>query len=89
MKLGGLEGLRFYPVAMGRYTRFLAMITRELSFRDPMDVTEIVYYRKNKASFAKCPRCMSPLDREYVSFCDRCGQRLSWNAQVRVVIRLK
>lgn len=25
-----------------------------------------------------CPRCSRTLDREYMHFCDRCGQRLAW-----------
>ena len=26
-----------------------------------------------------CPRCRIPLDRDYQSYCDRCGQHLNWN----------
>ena len=25
-----------------------------------------------------CPRCKVTLEREYMGFCDRCGQRLDW-----------
>lgn len=27
-----------------------------------------------------CPRCSRSLDREFLTFCDRCGQRLSWKS---------
>lgn len=29
-------------------------------------------------SYPICPRCDTTIDREYMNFCDRCGQRLSW-----------
>lgn len=29
-------------------------------------------------SYPICPRCDCTLDREYMQYCDRCGQRLSW-----------
>ena len=27
-----------------------------------------------------CPKCGIPLDREFVRFCDQCGQKLNWRA---------
>lgn len=45
-------------------------------FREPRPVME---KRELSGSYyAVCPRCAVTIDREYVSFCDRCGQRLSW-----------
>lgn len=46
------------------------------SFRSGMLINEAlvlgeyIYYR--------CPRCCVTLDRDFVSYCDRCGQKLDW-----------
>lgn len=55
-------------------------IWREITFRTPMPVTAIRYYRcqYGHTSFPVCPQCEITLEREYQSFCDRCGQHLSW-----------
>ena len=60
----------------------------ELSFRIPMAVTEIVHFSRLGASYPRCPRCRSDLDREYMSFCDRCGQRLDWTQLDRAIVSL-
>ncbi len=54
----------------------------ELSYRIAMQVT---HYRRHLSLyhscsvFPVCPRCHCNLEREYQSFCDRCGQKLSWD----------
>ena len=48
-----------------------------LSFREKMVVNEIILYRDGTAD-SICPRCKTPIDREFISFCDSCGQRLEW-----------
>ena len=48
----------------------------ELYYRFPMEVTEKLFYEQ--LEFPVCPRCRNSLEREYQSFCDRCGQKLSW-----------
>lgn len=48
-----------------------------LKFREKMQVEEIILY-KNGTADPVCPRCKIPLDREFMSFCDSCGQRLGW-----------
>lgn len=78
-----------YIPTKGRYLKYLSILIRELSFRDPLEVTEIIYFRKARAGYAKCPRCRVSLAREYASFCDRCGQRLDWNDPHGIVIQLK
>ncbi len=51
-----------------------------LSFRVPMPVTQLRCYREGAglSSFPVCPRCAASMEREYQSYCDRCGQCLSW-----------
>lgn len=48
------------------------------SYRFPMQVKEILQIRPNDG-YPVCPRCDCTIDREYMHFCDRCGQCLGWN----------
>lgn len=50
----------------------------ELSFRRPMPVTEVALFARDRFPYPRCPRCHRTMDREYMSFCDRCGQKLDW-----------
>lgn len=54
-----------------------ANIKQGFIFRTPMRVTAL-YLLRDKFGYPICPRCGSPLDREYQAYCDRCGQYLSW-----------
>lgn len=53
---------------------------KDLPFRTPMPVTEIAVLgsEPKASSFPVCPRCGITLEREFQSYCDRCGQCLSW-----------
>ena len=42
-----------------------------------LPVSEILV-RPDGCAFPICPRCETPLEREYQAFCDRCGQALLW-----------
>lgn len=54
----------------------------ELSYRFAM---QVMHYRQHLSLhssytiFPVCPRCHSNMEREYQAFCDRCGQKLSWD----------
>ena len=50
-----------------------------VSCRIPRPVTKIVQYPTYGYCYPLCPRCQRSLEREYMNFCDRCGQKLSWN----------
>lgn len=56
----------------------------ELSYRMPMQVNEVIVYKKKSGHFGECngfpvcPRCKISMEREYQAFCDRCGQKLGW-----------
>ena len=52
----------------------------ELQYRFPMQVGAIMVFPDihEYPSFPVCPRCNITLDREYMHYCDRCGQCLSW-----------
>lgn len=49
-------------------------------YRLEMPVTEVVVFPSayGKTGYYRCPRCRITMDREFMSFCDRCGQHLSW-----------
>ena len=49
-------------------------------FRFPMSVTEVMAFETfhGKTGYYVCPRCSTTMEREFVSYCDRCGQHLSW-----------
>ena len=51
-----------------------------ISFRFPMTVTEVMVFETlhGKTGYYVCPRCNITMEREFVSFCDRCGQHLNW-----------
>ena len=48
-------------------------------YRMPFPVTKVKVYC-NGDSYPVCPRCDCTMDREYMKFCDRCGQHLAWGA---------
>lgn len=66
-------------------------ITREMVLEDaftyhiPMEVTRILKYHSGDC-YPVCPRCSMPIEREYMSFCDRCGQKLGWKKLKDAVI---
>ena len=48
-----------------------------ISYRIPLPVTEVVVFRSGDG-YSVCPRCDSLLDREYMGYCNCCGQCLGW-----------
>ena len=55
--------------------------SEELSFRFPKPVTELHAFRLTDGvnTFPSCPRCHCTLERDFQSYCDRCGQCLDWS----------
>ena len=51
----------------------LRQIISLLSFRKPREA-----YLTDYEYCSWCPTCHAPIDREYVKFCNHCGQKLSW-----------
>jgi len=50
------------------------------SYRAPMKVSEAVLLPecRNPSMYYVCPRCRITMEREFMQFCDRCGQCLDW-----------
>ena len=53
----------------------------QLSYRFPMTVAELMVFPSSfgRTAYYVCPRCHITMEREYQSYCDRCGQRLGWS----------
>ena len=50
-----------------------------VSYRQPLPITQLVVTSEYPHSgYFACPRCKVTLDREFVAYCDRCGQKLAW-----------
>lgn len=58
----------------------LAFLVALASYRFAMPVTELMVFEsgRRKDSYYVCPQCGITLDREFVAYCDRCGQHLDW-----------
>ena len=54
------------------------------NYRRPMQITHVrkfcnsVYYI--------CPRCNVTMEREFMAYCDRCGQHLNWKTCRKAVV---
>lgn len=59
-------------------TIFWKLLTHFAGYRQELLITEVVVF-PDGAAYYVCPRCKITLEREFVSFCDRCGQHLGWN----------
>ena len=53
----------------------------EIRYRQKMRIREVMVFSSpvyGKIGYYVCPRCSTTLEREFMPFCDRCGQRLDW-----------
>jgi len=60
-----------------------------LTYRLPMMVRELMVFPNSTVptSFYVCPRCHITVEREFMAYCDRCGQCLDWkmHAQAKII----
>ena len=63
---------------------------RALTFRAPLRVSAVQGVKTSYGitTFPLCPRCLNTMEREFQSYCDRCGQALDWNNFDNAVIIL-
>ena len=54
-------------------------VINELTYRVPKEVFYSTVYLDG-CEFPICPACATTMEREYMSYCDRCGQALDWNS---------
>ncbi len=53
-----------------------------ITYRLPLKVTEVRVFRSpvcGTTGYYVCPRCKTTMEREYMAYCSRCGQRLDWS----------
>ena len=67
------------PIRRHRRLPVLRILWSAVSYRIPRPVVSVSRYGED-VMYSVCPRCDSGLEREYSTFCDRCGQRLGWYA---------
>ena len=48
------------------------------TYRLPLQIKEVLLFASGD-SYPICPRCENTVDREYMNFCECCGQKLSWD----------
>ena len=60
-----------------------------LQYRKAMKVCEIMVFpeMRGEPAMPVCPRCETTMEREYMAYCDCCGQCLDWSGfkKARVV----
>jgi len=63
----------------GRRLAFTPVL-EQLLYRLPMEVSEVHVFHASfgETGYPVCPRCELTMEREFMSFCSRCGQRLEW-----------
>lgn len=61
------------------------ILKRLLSYRIPSKITTAVVYQDNSIYY-HCPRCGTPIEREFQAFCVKCGQHLNWNNYEEAII---
>ena len=73
----------------GALAFLLLKIAETIDYRTERAVTEMVVYERmlGRTGYYICPRCDCTLNREFVRFCDRCGQKLNWSSYMRAKIR--
>ena len=54
------------------------------NYRTPMQVIKLRKYRST--SYYICPRCNITMEREFMAYCDRCGQCLNWKNYTKAVV---
>ena len=54
------------------------------SYRKPALVTHLRIY--GTTVYYICPNCNITMEREFMSFCDRCGQRLNWKEYKKALV---
>lgn len=59
-----------------------------IRYRAPMAVTELMVFGtgQRKDYYYVCPQCGITMEREFMAYCDRCGQCLDWTEYEKVKI---
>ena len=66
------------PLKMVKTKQRNPKVLSMIAYRFPLPVRKVLVYPIG-GKYPICPRCDVPIEREYMAFCDRCGQRLNWS----------
>ena len=64
---------------------------KELAYRLGLKVDHFrreSFYPGSFTTFAVCPRCQGCIEREYLSYCPLCGQKLNWDSYEHATLLL-
>lgn len=73
------------PVASLWLLALLQLLEIFSTYRQELLVEELMMFSDGMGYYV-CPRCHITLERDFVSYCDRCGQRLGWRRYKHVKI---
>lgn len=64
----------------GTLADFSAFFHLLVTYRVPMMVKDMLIFRRYPENdiYYRCPRCQKLLARDFLAYCDRCGQCLDW-----------
>lgn len=68
-------------------TFLLRQYAQLAGYRRGMRVAEIRIFSSSlcgETGYYVCPRCSITMERNFMTFCDRCGQKLDWKGYKRV-----
>lgn len=62
-------------------TDFSVFFRLLMTYRVPMMVQDVLVFRRFPENhiYYRCPRCQVLLARDFMAYCDRCGQCLDWS----------
>ena len=60
-----------------KHKHSIRLFMEVVTYRIPLPVTKVIAF--TNTTYPICPRCNLSLEREYMFFCDRCGQKLNWD----------
>ena len=65
----------------GTLTDFSVLFQLVITYRTPMMVKDALVFRRwpEDDIYYRCPRCQKLLNREFMAYCDSCGQCLDWS----------
>lgn len=66
----------------GTLTDFSVYFQLMLTYRIPMKVEDAMIFTRWPLDdiYYHCPRCQELLEREFMTYCSRCGQCLDWSS---------
>ena len=61
------------------------LLMRFAEYRMELRIKEVMVFPNGHAYYV-CPRCDITLEREFVAYCDRCGQHLDWRGYKKAMV---